>query len=69
MREAAATHAESGSLMSMADARFIVLNIFHEEQAAWPSPDILEKLASKQVQLTLQAHDLYRAGLRHRKAG
>lgn len=63
MCDAAAAHAANGSDVSIHDARFIVLNIFREENAEWPSPDDLEVLASVQVRLTSHAQGVYSARL------
>lgn len=67
IKETAATQGESGYLISMADARFIVQRICAEEHVDAPPPDALEYLASEFVRFTLEAHDLCESRLRLRQ--
>lgn len=64
VKEKATIHGESGCLISMGNARAMVLRICREEQAECPPPDALEYLASELVRLSLEARDLSEPRLR-----
>jgi hypothetical protein len=68
LKDTAATQGQTGYLISMADARFIVLRVCREERAEIPPPDALEYLASELVRLTLEANDLCESRLRRRRS-
>lgn len=62
------THADSGLLVSMADARRLVLEMFAQAELPCPSEEI-DYLASEMVRLTLEAHDLRSSRLRLHRMG
>ena len=68
MKKRADAHADAGYLVSMADARWLVLEICREAEIDRPPPDSLEYLASELVRLTLEAYEGSTARLRLRRA-
>jgi hypothetical protein len=65
----AKTYADAGNLVSMADARWLVLEICREIGQERPSPDSLEYYAAELVRLTLEAHDGRVSRLRLHRVG
>jgi hypothetical protein len=61
--------AEIGSLVSMADAKYFVLDLCQKAKAEPPAPASLEYYASELVRLTLEAHEARTSRLRLHRAG
>ena len=65
----AKSYADAGNFVSMADARWLVLEICRELGQERLAADALEYLASELVRLTLEAHDGRVSRLRLHRTG